>query len=45
MKWGEIRNARLAMLAFLGLNAQYLATGKGPIQNLVGEWCTQRSKG
>ncbi len=37
MKWGEIRNARLAMLAFLGFNLQYLATGKSPIDNLVGE--------
>lgn len=35
MKWGEIRNARLAMLAFLGFNLQYLATGKSPIDNLV----------
>lgn len=37
MKWGEIRNARLAMVAFLGMCCQYIATGKSPIENLVGE--------
>lgn len=35
MKWGEIRNARLAMVAFLGMCCQYIATGKSPIDNLV----------
>ena len=31
----EIKNARLAMLAFLGFIAQHAATGKGPIENLT----------
>ena len=31
----QIRNGRLAMVAFLGFAAQYAATGKGPIDNLV----------
>jgi len=30
----EIINARLAMLAFLGYTSQYVATDKGPVQNL-----------
>lgn len=34
-KWREIRNGRLAMVAFLGFAAQYGATGKGPIDNLT----------
>jgi hypothetical protein len=34
-KWREIRNARLAMVAFLGFLAQHAATGKGPIDNLA----------
>jgi light-harvesting complex I chlorophyll a/b binding protein 5 len=34
-KWNEIRNGRLAMMAFLGFAAQYAATGKGPIDNLI----------
>ncbi len=36
-KWREIRNGRLAMVAFLGFLAQHAATGKGPIENLAGE--------
>lgn len=35
MKQKEVKNARLAMLAFLGYVCQYFATGKGPIDNLV----------
>jgi len=34
-KENEVRNGRLAMVANLGFWAQYLATGKGPITNLL----------
>ncbi|CAL5229387.1 g12702 [Coccomyxa viridis] len=35
MKIREIKNGRLAMVAFLGFTGQYLATSKSPIDNLV----------
>jgi hypothetical protein len=35
LKQKEIKNARLAMVAFLGFCAQYSATGKGPVDNLL----------
>jgi Chlorophyll A-B binding protein len=34
MKQKEIKNGRLAMLAFLGFVSQHFATGTGPIDNL-----------
>jgi len=34
-KWAEIRNGRLAMVAFVGFVSQHYATGKDPVQNLI----------
>ena len=35
MKVREIKNGRLAMIAFLGFTGQYIATQKGPVDNLL----------
>ncbi|CAM9379938.1 unnamed protein product [Phaeothamnion confervicola] len=36
LRMKEIKNARLAMIAFMGMIAQELVNGKGPIENILG---------
>ncbi len=35
MQKKEIKNGRLAMMAFLGIAVQAVATGEGPFKNIV----------
>lgn len=35
MRFKEVKHSRLAMLAFVGMFAQYCATGKGPFENIA----------
>ena len=38
MRVREVKNGRLAMVAWLGFAAQAAATWQGPVQNLVDAW-------